>query len=159
MKNVKLMESIARKQLDCSERLYTFWDCYEKRAADLSEKFLSRPMESRETYMVGELCRWLEKEGYLLILETVEQLNNGASDKLDNFIELYTFLLSCASGDTITLIDQLFSIPGQFAREFMHEERMLIGEYAGKANDCEKGIEYKFSNKGTFVKVPYFLGG
>lgn len=158
MKNVKLMESIVRKQLDCSERLYAFWSCYEKRTADLCEKYLSHPIESRESYMVGELCRWLEKEGYLLILGTVEQLNNGASDKLDSFIELYTFLLSCASEDTITLIDQLFSIPGQFAREFMREEKMLIGEYASEADDCERGIEYKFNNKGTFAKVPYFLG-
>lgn len=147
------------KQLDCRERLYAFWSHYARVATELYEKFSNPSDDSRESYMVRELHHWLDTEGCLLIYETIGQLNNGASDKLDSFIELYTFLLSCASQDTITLVDQLFSIPGQFAREFMNDARMLIGEYASKENDDEKGIEYKFSNTGTFAKVPCFLGG
>lgn len=153
------MESIAVKQLDCKERLFVFWDCYEKAVEKLREKYLGHPNESRESYMVNELCHWLDTQGHLLIYETVEQLNNEAKDKLDNFIELYTFLLSCASQDTMTLIDQLFSIPGQFAREFMRDVWMLIGEYTSVEDDGRGGIEYKFNNMGTFSKVPCFLGG
>ena len=52
----------------------------------------------------------------------------------------------------LKLIDLLFFIPGQFAREFLKEERILIGMYEDA--DCKGKTEYTFHNTGAFLKVP-----
>lgn len=155
VKNTKLYECLLAIHFDYSECLRAFFYNYQGLVDKLCERYSGGADGSEEAYMTGELCHWLEKQGYFLLYTTVEQLDESVKEQLEGFIELYTFLLSCAEQDTLKLIDQLFFIPGQFAREFLKEERILIGMYEDA--DCKGKTEYTFNNTGTFSKVPCFF--
>lgn len=159
MEKEKVIKCINSKELDYSQNLREFFYYYQGVVDRLLQEYLKETDNSREGYMVNELRSWLEKEGYSLFYVTIGQLSNELNRKVRGFIEAYTFLLSNSTQNALKLIDELFCIPSQFAREFVKEQRTLIGEYMNNAIDIGKKqeVRYTFNNKGTFAKVPYFL--
>lgn len=161
MEKEKVIKCINEKKLDYSQKLQNFFNYYQRLVDKLRHEYLNEAEESREGYMTRELRSWLENEGYSMLYTTIEQLSNEADKKVQGFIDVYTFLLSNSTENALKLIDQLFFIPSQFAREFIKEQRTLIGEYTSNVIISGKNKEerYTFNSKGTFDKVPCFLGG
>lgn len=111
------------------------------------------------TAFIEEFISWLDVEGAELLQTTLERLDTKKEKKVKGFIEYYDFLLSGAKCDTFSLIDLLFAIPGQLAKEFMPARGTLYGSICNleQADLNDGSREYTFNTQGTFKQVPYFM--
>lgn len=111
------------------------------------------------TAIVEDFVSWLDVEGEDLLQTTVERLDRNKEKKMEGFMEYYDFLLTSAKSDIFNLVDLLFAIPSQFAKEFMSVQNTLHGSITNsEQGDLEdRNIEYIFNTQGTFEQVPYFM--
>ncbi len=111
--------------------------------------------------MIKKLEYWLNEEGSILLLRTMEQLDDCAADKIKGFVELYRFLLAHSSDSVEKMADHLFYIPGQFFREFMAGKRALIGSVNESQDPAPvyEGNRYIVTKLGIFNEVPFLISG
>lgn len=111
------------------------------------------------TDIIEDFISWLDIEGVDLLRITLERLDINKEKKIKGFTEYYNFLLTGAKCDTFSLVDLLFAIPSQFAKEFMSVQNTLHGSIINSEQSDLKGrnIEYIFNTQGTFEQVPYFV--
>ena len=155
MKIVDVIKYLISKNLNCGENLTTFFNYYQKLLNQLY-LLLSTGISDREKYMINRLIDWSESEGNLLFYKTVTQLNEDSCDKIEGFVELYTFLLEKSEDDVMKLIDQLFFIPGQFEKEF-HVEQKVYEHVCIPQNIAETVMYYIFNTQGAILKAPYLI--
>ena len=158
MQNTKIIKSIENLDVDYKEKLKTFINEYFRLIYTVKKDAsnLNRSQDMR--YTIKELFEWASSYGSELFYSTINSLKNNVSEEMNGFIDYYSFLLESSKNDEYNLIDQLFSIPGQFAREFeQKEERITIKSY----NAIHVALEqkYEFHTTGTFEQVPCFFRG
>lgn len=129
VKNEKnsLISLLRNSELKYGKLLLNFMDFYAGLVESLLNKAHEKKCSDREEYIIKKLEYWLDEEGYMLMEDTIEQLNDSAESKIKGFIDLYSFLLSSSSDNIEKLVDHLFYIPGQFLSEFMSGKRALVG--------------------------------
>ena len=114
--------------VDYKAKLEAFINEYFGMIRLVEEKISSQKIESDCKYAVQKLQEWIDCYGYDLIYSTIATLQNDVSDKMNGFIDYYSFLLLSSKEDESNLIDQLFAIPGKFAKEFAEKKEALVIE-------------------------------
>lgn len=109
----------------CMDELYGFMDKYHGIVDELDKKYLNSEKNSEERYMIDSLIKWLQGEGYEKIQKSLYGIDYEHSDRINDFINLYSFLLENAKTDVFKLINQLFFIPNEFYNLFGKEESLL----------------------------------
>lgn len=110
-------------------------------------------------HVVDDFTSWLDIEGTALFQTTIERLDVNKEKKIRGFIQYYDFLLSSVQDDASKLVDQLFAIPSQFAKEFMISQGILHGSISNQNEyDSDKeNSRYTFNTQGAFEQVPCFI--
>lgn len=159
MKTTKIIQRIQKLDVDYKAKLKAFFDEYFKMMSLVEEKISIQKEESDCMYTVQKLKDWMDCFGEDLLYSTIDTLQNDVSDKMNRFIEYYSFLLLSSMEDEYSLIDQLFAIPGQFAKEFAKKKEALVIEDWDVSDEYHKAIEprYVFCTTGIFLKVPCFI--
>lgn len=158
MKKIDLVKTLQDKKLSYSASLLNFTELYFDLAGKLFKKAYENACSDREGYAIKKLQHWLDEEGSILLLNTMEQLSEDVADKIKGFTDLYGFLLTSSSDNIEKLVDHLFYIPGEFFREFMGEKRALVGKIE-EGKNCtvtNKDIIYTVTKKGIFHEIPFF---
>lgn len=157
MKKDNLISLLKNSELKYTNLLLDFMNLYSGLAEMLFSKAYEKKCSDREVYIIKKLEYWLDEEGYMLLSDTIKQLNNCEESKIKGFIDLYSFLLACSSDSIDKIVDHLFYIPGQFFSEFMSEKRALVG----KIDECKnysqinKENSYVVMKKGIFNEIPF----
>ncbi|MDE5700446.1 MAG: hypothetical protein K2I96_24100 [Lachnospiraceae bacterium] len=109
--------------------------------------------------IIESFSSWLDIEGSDLLQTTLERLDINKEKKMEGFTEYYSFLLVGAESDIYSLVDLLYAIPSQFAKEFMSVQNTLHGSInnSEQGDTRDRNIEYFFNTQGTFEQVPYFM--
>lgn len=102
----------------CQNKLRAFIDNYKGIVNQIGKQYLSSKDEPEVAYMVARLRNWLTNEGYDKFDYSIEYSNDEEISKINDFIELYSFLLENSKRDIFKLIDQLFFIPNEFDNIF-----------------------------------------
>ena len=160
MKKENVIDCInQQRQLSYQKSIEAFFTCYQSYVDRLMRSYLAENFEIEQRYMVNALYDWLEAKGYALFYNTIEQLNNEAQDRVEGFIELYSFLLSISENNILKLVDQLLYIPSQFAAEFLRTQMtQVIKEKVSLINDFGRMPETKYilNFQGAFVRGSLF---
>ena len=125
----KIIERIKRLDVDYKADLKVFIDEYFRLIRAMREDFSNSNLEADTKYTVQKLQDWLDCYGFDLLYSTIDTLKNDISEEVNGFIEYYSFLLLSSKDDKYSLIDQLFAIPGQFAKEFAEKKEEIVIEY------------------------------
>lgn len=158
MKKENIFNFLQNSELIYGSLLSDFIGFYSGFVETLLNKAYAKKCSEKEEYIIKKLEYWLDEEGYMLLLDTIKQLNDCDENKIKGFIDLYSFLLSNSSDSIEKLIDHLFYIPGQFFSEFMSKKRALVG----KIDECltyiadDKENSYTVLRKGIFNEIPFF---
>lgn len=160
MRKEKVIDCINKqKRLSYQKSIEAFFSYYQSCVDGLLQHYSDKQFDTEQSYMVSALQNWLESEGYSLFYDVIEQLNDEVQEKIEGFIELYSFLLSNSESNVLKLVDQLLYIPGQFAREFIRVQMtQVIREKVSLVNDFGRKTEskYIFNTEGAFERGSLF---
>lgn len=114
--NDMIIKSVENLNVEYKDKLKSFIDEYFKIVRTLEKN--SFECEEDTKYTINNFLEWLDSCGTDLLSATISALSNDVSEKMNGFMEYYSFLLLCSGKDENNLIDLLFSVPQQFAAEF-----------------------------------------
>lgn len=156
MNKNNLITILQSRTLNYNENLIAFFNTYVEYSEYLYEYALSSKASDKERYIISYFGKWLDDEGYVLLIRTIEQLSNSNESKILKFIQLYEFLMSSSTDSIEKLIDHLFYIPEQFFSQFVTEKHSLVGKI--DETDCmviNSSANYTLIRKGIF-EIPFF---
>lgn len=156
MNKDELIAVLQKNDLLYKDRLSKFFTEYIEYLEKLSVYGLTSECSDKEKYIIKRLESWMLDEGYNLIANTVEQLNDSVEGKIVKFMELYEFFLSCSTNSVEKMVDHLFYIPGQFFSQFMSRNRSLVGMIEEEEFDIIKSNIINYTVKGIFQEIPFF---
>jgi hypothetical protein len=156
MNKEKVFEIIDDKVIKYGKQLKSFIDSY----FDAFEKIINDAdiMEDsfEEQYLIKELEYWLDDVGNSLWVNSIEQLDDSSEERVNDFIELYSFLMQNSMDDVEKIIDYLFYLPERFFDAFKKDNIQRVGEVNEKDNNY--GIyesNYKLIRMGIFEEIPF----
>lgn len=172
MRTTDILERLENLDVCYKSKLAAFFQDYIGYIESLCNKYSNGLAESIEQFvgyeghltengrMTRELCVWLMNSGFVKILSVFDRIEDNQEEKVIGFIEAYSYLLSIVKDDEMSLIDQLFFIPGQFVRDtagVMQNSMNKMLNKSFKIGNIDIAIEYKFFNiKESFSGIPSF---
>ena len=152
MKKEELIKCIKLQNLSYSSKLEEFFDNFSGVVEELCAHALPE-----ERFLVNELCSWLELEGYEDVCDTVLDLSESDKDRVIGFLEYYRFMFAMARSNQEQMVDLLFFVPGQFAREFYNTERQNKNQISWCIEQQVVTSYDYISAQGTLSKVSCFI--
>lgn len=159
MNKTKIIERLKNLNVNYQEKLEAFFKTYLEMVHLAEEKISEEKTDFAGLYTVQKLQEWIEKEGYNLFYSSMANMKNDLADRVEGFIEYYSFLLVSSVDDGYNLIDLLFAIPEEFAKEFANNKAVYVIEDWEDSLEYEKILEprYVFCTTGTRETVPCFI--
>lgn len=77
---------------------------------------------AQESFVIEKLIKWMNDEGYALLLRTIYCLQKNQQKQVCAFVDLCKLLFSSSSNDVDKVIDLLFTLPTQFYSLCQQEE-------------------------------------
>lgn len=120
-----VIEALEKVNISCAENLKKFIEYYQNVVTRIFEEYFEEDELSEEGYMIKSYVEWLDAKGYKKIYDAIQRTDESDSDKINKFIELYSFLLDTSSSDVLVLINQLYTIPDEFHNLFGKRETIF----------------------------------
>ena len=159
MKKSVIIEKVKNLHVDYKDKLKNFIEKYCKTIEDIKFRAMNEKDDSDFTKSFQRFENWIENYTDEDLNQVIGRLKNDKSEDVAGFIDYYEFLLECSANDNYNLIDLLFTIPGQFVKEFaIQKELMEIKKW--NSDDIKQATtepRYEFKQLGTFSKVPSFI--
>lgn len=159
MRKENVIECLRRVNVNYEKKLEEFISTYDSYVLTIKEMMVQFSEGSEDLFIANEFMSWLNEQGYSLFYNAIADLDVEQDYKINGFIDYYSFLLSSSQANFSKLVDQLFSIPSQFSKEFLKKKESLVYEQWNIFDGFEKSHEmrYEFSTIGTLEKVPCFI--